>query len=282
VLIRKSLEPSDPRQRRSRLRFRRASGLLISVASEATKTAIKSVEQFGLSISRFFRWRSLWTVALALIRRSANYKANPQEFSRELDLEWRIINLAARMDRLLEANTHFEDQGIRWSKFVAIAHSNGALGCAYSHISLLTSLSHSEDIGAVAVAEDDLQFLASKAEVDEIIKEFLMNPYLDVLCLSHRTRGLRIPISKNLSVANQVFTTSAYIVKSHAIKTLVSAFERSASQLKLGADKRIAAIDVCWQDEQLRSLAFAIPRRVVARQRASYSDVAKKFADYRF
>lgn len=233
---------------------------------------------------RLVRWSALWTRSFQLATTRTRLAGERKSDGRTAVLpKWDVINLRHRFDRLSEISREMEKMNIEWTRVEAVHSPDGALGCARSHLKTLRregGLGPADSV--VAVAEDDLLFEADLATVVLAVEEFLANRALDVLCLSHRTRGVTIPVSRSLRVANEVSTTSAYIVKRKAVPVLIRAFEKSEEMLRAGIDKRVAAIDVVWHQFQLRELLFAVPREFVARQRPSYSDVAHKYADYRY
>ena len=232
---------------------------------------------------RLVRWQTLRSRLGGLARfKTSPVRANLKTQNPSGEVVWNVINLLQREDRLGEIRCEMAKMDASWNRIDAVGDENGALGCARSHLEVLRAASAQQLNIPLAVAEDDLLFTASAHEVSSVIADFLANPLLDILCLSHRTRGFTFPVSTHLRVANEIFTTSAYISKPHAIPDLIEAFEKSERMLSQGIRKEHAAIDVVWQDTQLKQLLFAVPRRSLARQRPSYSDVAHKYADYEY
>ena len=131
------------------------------------------------------------------------------------------------------------------------------------------------------VCEDDVQFVAEGQATEKVIQEFLSHKGLDVLCLAYRLRGPRIVISRRLAIANNVQTTSCYILKRAALPLLLANFTESEQLLRSGVAMKTAALDIHWKKLQRKELVFAIPRIPLARQRPSFSDITKKFKDYR-
>lgn len=232
---------------------------------------------------RLLGWRTFWSRLVGLARfRTSPVRGTLSAKKPSGEVDWNVINLLQREDRLEEIRCEMTKMDASWNRIDAIGDENGALGCARSHLEILRAANSQPLRTPLAIAEDDLLFTASPDEVTSVIEDFLANPLLDILCLSHRTRGFTFPVSTHLKVANQIFTTSAYILKSHAIPELIETFETSVRMLSQGIRKEHAAIDVVWQDTQLKQLLFAVPRRPLARQRPSYSDVAHKYADYEY
>jgi hypothetical protein len=165
-------------------------------------------------------------------------------------------------------------------RFAATENPNGSVGCAQSHIAVLEEFVKKSD-AAFMVCEDDIEFLSDPVDVEHLIIEFLEHPALDVLCLSYRLRGPKLPISSAIAVANNIQTTACYVVKRSSAPALIANFSESKSLLLAGAPPSIAAIDIKWKELQSGELIFAIPRSNLARQRKSYSDNAGQVKEYR-
>lgn len=242
----------------------------------------QSSRVFGLllAFNRFFRWRVFWRHFVIQTFKLGNSSDSTQRS--QPDTMWLLINLDRRPDRLQESEMELSAMGLSWSRIRASYNENGALGCARSHISALETIHASDESFTYVIAEDDVQFISDSPRLHQTISNFLCDGRLDVLCLSFRTQGIRFPISPHLSIANQLLTTGAYIPKRHAVEKLLNCFRESEEMLAKGLPKEVAAIDVLWQDLQLKELLFAVPRSLSMRQRESYSDVAKKHALYDF
>jgi len=73
--------------------------------------------------------------------------------------EIHYIDLKHREDRRAEIQSEFKALGVtRFARFEAIADANGALGCAKSHETVLSSASILED-QLLMICEDDCQFI---------------------------------------------------------------------------------------------------------------------------
>ncbi|MDC0959771.1 hypothetical protein OAR42_04915, partial [Planktomarina temperata] len=129
--------------------------------------------------------------------------------------EIHYINLKHREDRRAEIQSEFKALGVtRFARFEAIADANGALGCAKSHETVLSSASILED-QLLMICEDDCQFIADRAAIDAAIEEFFFNPHLDVLCLAYNAEN-GFAISQNLMITSDTQTMSCYILKAPA------------------------------------------------------------------
>lgn len=217
------------------------------------------------------------------LNQSATHRStvSGQAVAPPLSLPAFFINLEARTDRKEALENEFRKLGAKIPKrFDAIAEENGALGCAQSHLNLLELIFQSGEDSALVV-EDDLEFIAPASEISKCVGEFLQHPKLDVLCISYRLRGPKMPVSSNLAVANNIQSAAGYVVKRHAIPPLINVFAESVALLKAGVSPSIASIDIMWKKSQTSELFFAIPIRPLARQRESYSDIAKRIKFYK-
>ena len=190
-----------------------------------------------------------------------------------------VINLPHRVDRLDAVRSQFAAIHRIPVVVPGVVEANGALGCALAHRNLLRSQVEISD-AVLWIAEDDVEFHASEREISAVIADFLDDPGLDVLCLSHMTRRSGIPISSQLALSVTTETTACYLVKPWARAALEASFHSSVQLLSLGREPRIAAIDVVWKALQRSSLVFCIPRVSLAIQSPSFSDVLGREVDY--
>lgn len=189
-----------------------------------------------------------------------------------------FINLDSRRDRLKDVTEELQALGLKaYERWPATASSFGARGCSLSHFKLLSTLDHSK---TALVCEDDIEFLAEADEIEIIVREFLHNPALDVLCLGNNVMRKPIPISKHLCISRTIQTTSCYLVKPKALPLLAKSAGESAALLAKFPERRDFRLDIHWQGLQRSSLIFAIPRQRLARQRESYSNIEGTRVDY--
>lgn len=235
---------------------------------------------FRLLARRWHAWalRRRWAAAPA--RRSAGGQgassfSNIQAFA---SCNAVYINLEHRADRRQEIEG--ELVGFRFAslrRLEAYRGTPGAMGCSISHALALASwVENCSDL--LMVIEDDCAFVADPDLIEAIVGEFATNPSLDVLALSYRTHST-FEISENLSIASRIYTTACYVLKPHMVSEMLRVAQRSAMLLAQGAPPNRAAIDVLWHELQTRHL-FAVPRKRVAIQRASFSDVADQSVNY--
>jgi len=190
------------------------------------------------------------------------------------DLPAYYINLDSRPDRNDETLTEFERLKLRSPvRYPAALHSNGGLGCSISHRNLVQLLLDNGS-GLTMICEDDVEFVFEGREFSTILKEFQERKHLGVLCLAYRLRGPRLPISRQLSVSNNIQMAACYVVKPFALRPLLRSFESSVSHLRDGAPYKTFALDQLWKRVQTREVFFCIPRTPMARQRRSFSNIA--------
>ena len=192
-----------------------------------------------------------------------------------------FINLNHRIDRKNKLLNQFNITGIQnYSRFEAIKHSSGILGCGLSHLEIAKKFIESNtDELPLIVCEDDVKFMVDLKKIDEIFNEFMNVDNLDVLCLGHNSNN-SLYLSKNLSLTTNTQTTSFYVCKKKSVHELVDSFKISVELLKLNLPKSVAALDIVWKEKQIK-LNFAIPSIRVVIQDESYSDIEKKMVLYK-
>lgn len=238
--------------------------------------------EFTVGSLRFLLWLPYLLRRLVAAPSNQNEEALNLENEEKLDqfLETRFINLDKRKDRLSQIETELRKLSFTTGeRFKAIEDDNGSLGCASSHIAVLSRFL-SSDKRLIMVCEDDLEFLGTPSQIESAIQEFSETPLLDVLCLSYRLRAPQIPLTTTLSIGNSIQTTACYIAKRKAARELLTNFRESEELLRIGIEPAEASIDVRWKKLQLKSLVFAVPRAPLARQRESYSDIVRKIKRY--
>lgn len=226
----------------------------------------RSVDRAILPIR--FRVRTLWPEADARSATAASAETVPVYF----------INLTSRPDRRRETEVELERMGLSlWSRFDAVKHDNGALGCALSHARVIEGL---DGTAAIMVCEDDIEFLVSPDDLRALVQEFLENPSLDVLCIAFNVSAKGHPISSRLAITSNTQTLACYVAKKHALKSLKDSFFQSAQLIEEGKPLGLVAADQHWKKLQRRGLIFAIPLMRAARQRPSFSDIEGQEVSY--
>lgn len=208
-----------------------------------------------------------------------------------------LINLDKRQDRLDEVTSEFEKLDLKFKRIPAsTGNGNGILGCLESHcICLEEFLQTNEE--TLMVCEDDAVFKCKREELDHHIKEFLSDK-AHVLCLGFVARTEE-PYSKIFLRSRQVQTTVCYVVKRVTAVTLLETWRKLILLIKEGGHKNpdnwlrkelnqiqglatiwnIYCADQAWKLIQQDHI-FVIPRKPLVIQRASFSDIEKRFVSY--
>lgn len=238
--------------------------------------------KFAVKLTKF-KTLSIIVQQIFLLRSKIYFRSqfNKKENSRAKPaLTIYLINLLHRKDRLQTALANHRDIGMNNVRiFKGIQNDNGALGCALSHVSVLTEFLASQSGDLVVVIEDDCRFEIDFMSIFELIEEFHGEPKLKVLVLAPSVQSSPIKISSNLSVCANIQTTACYVVKREFVAILLRSFQESARQLAKGFDRHEVAIDIRWKNLQKKHF-FAIPNRPIAFQEPSYSDIEERNVDY--
>lgn len=208
-------------------------------------------------------------------RKSRNLNADKRALG--VDANWVYINLDRRTDRRAQIEFELKRMSLRSRRFSAVENEVRLLGCNLSHIEILRFASRRDE--PALVIEDDVEFLCNPRELRYHIEEFYTRADLDVLHLCPTLYGPAWPISRRLSIANSIRSGAAYIAKPTALPLLIDSFEQSARMLIEGFPRRKASFDQRWGSLQKSQLLFAVPRKKIARQRKSFSDIEGQVVD---
>jgi hypothetical protein len=191
----------------------------------------------------------------------------------------RYINLDHRTDRRAQFEAEMQRIGVsRHQRVPGVSASPGILGCARAHLQLLDSWEPNPQ-RLLFVCEDDVEFVASREDIDAVIEEFAAAKELKVLMLAHNA-AWHIPISDSLALSSDILTTAAFVVRAEIVTRIRAAFKRSEDMLVNGAPTHEAALDLLWREVQENQLfALANPRCAV--QREGYSDIEGRFVQYK-
>lgn len=182
-----------------------------------------------------------------------------------------FINLDHRDDRREKMLLELRKIGLLGVKRLpAVQRNPGILGAGLSHISALSGATSDQSV--ILVCEDDIEFVEVPEVINDVVNEFLKQPWLDVLCLAYNNREKTFPAGELLKITSHTQTSSCYLVKNWAIEPLRANFVEGVELLTKGYPARVAAVDIFWKKLQRSSLTFAIPNKPLARQVASYSD----------
>lgn len=247
---------------------------------------VKSIWRRLLNIAQLFRDsrdRVLLSARLWLRRRFPD-AANVFLATSPADIPVFVINLQKRPDRLKDVRANLKKTGFTDIRVVEaldgpltyphLVRGHAAnLGCTQSHLAAVAGNLRAGQ--PIAVCEDDNQFLASKVEVQHLIDVFLKSSEYDVLALSARVRGAKVPASQDFNAVVWAMAPAFYIVKPRARGSLLRAYEESAR--RLSRQLRNGPFDQVWQSIQRYRLVFITPVTRVARQKESHSDIQDKF-----
>jgi len=188
------------------------------------------------------------------------------------------INLEHRQDRRNQIETEFQTLGIsQATRFDAIKDIPGALGCARSHLAVLSKWNSKED-RLLMVCEDDAQFLADRKTLDAFICEFQKNDKMDILCIGYRAKN-GIKVNAKFILTSNTQTTSCYVIKPYMRNILLANFSSSVTRLKQGESEPTASIDQVWKELQ-STYHFVVPSIRLLIQRESYSDILHEHVNY--
>jgi len=198
------------------------------------------------------------------------------------------INLDRRPQRNASIVSQLKKSNIESSKINRLSACDlpnfGALGCTKSHIDILTRFLNTDDsIQTCIVMEDDFGFIMEQSKITELVDQFLIDfkDNWDVLLLSlNMIYGEKTEHPYAVRVYRS-FTTAGYVVTKTFAKTLLDNFKESAALIEK-EDKYIPelCLDNFMGKLQTSSKWYAICPRV-GLQLPSYSDIERRFVDYR-
>lgn len=190
------------------------------------------------------------------------------------------INLDRRPDR----KSHIENQLklLNWpgTRFSAIKHPFGALGCSLSHLALL-KYARKNGLSHILIIEDDVTFLDPSLFLNNLNNFLRSCKDFDVLLLAGNNMGDYKRIDDNCVKVTHCQTTTAYLVKSHYYDTLIENYENGINLLQMNPNKgAFYAIDQYWGALQRQHNWFLLtPLSVI--QRADISDIEKRPTNYK-
>lgn len=189
------------------------------------------------------------------------------------------INLDRRIDR----RQHIENQLklLNWkaTRFSAILHQIGELGCSLSHLALL-KYARNKNLDHILILEDDVTFLNPLVFLNNINSFLKKHMDFDVLLLAGNNMGDYTKIDENCVKVTHCQTTTAYLVKKHYYDILIENFENGVNLLQLNPLKKVNyAIDQYWSLLQIQHKWYLLTPLTVI-QRPDISDIEKKTTNY--
>lgn len=190
------------------------------------------------------------------------------------------INLDKRTDRFEQINEELKKMNLEATRFSAISHQFGAVGCNLSHLSILKHARENK-FQNILILEDDFQFIVSKEEFEKQINEFFkLNIPWDVLMLSYNILK-SIPFNSTIQKVYEAQTTSGYIVNACFYDSLIKVIEENIPLLEKTGQHWKYTIDQCWKVLQGdKSNWYAFNTRI-GLQRESYSDIMNDIVNYK-
>jgi glycosyl transferase family 25 len=187
------------------------------------------------------------------------------------------LNLDHRLDRKTEIENELNNFNLNYERFPAISHTNGAICCSKSHLSIIKKAKE-KGYKNILVLEDDFNFLINKDQFyDEINK--LSNVSFDVCLLAYNTPNLYESQFPFLYKIKDAQTTSGYIVQSHYYDKLINQWENAIKLFEETNDDTKYTCDQSWKSLQEKDNWYCFKTRI-GKQRKSYSDIQKEIIDY--
>ena len=188
-----------------------------------------------------------------------------------------FINLKHRLDRKKEITLELDRFNLKYLRFEAVSHNNGAIGCSKSHLQVI-KLAKEKGYKNILVLEDDFQFIVDKKVFYNEIKK-LKNVNFDVCLFAYNTPNLYDSEYPFLYKIKDAQTASAYIVQSHYYDTLINHWEKSLKLFEETNDDTKYTCDQSWKELQNKDNWYCFKNRI-GKQRQSYSDIQKGIVNY--
>lgn len=190
------------------------------------------------------------------------------------------INLDSREDRKKLCEDQLNSLGWKYNRFSAINHSNGAAGCAMSHLKIL-EIARDNKLPYVIIFEDDFEITDKKLFLAQFKKILDNNIQFDVLKFGANAYPPYKYINDTHIGLNFSLAGHGYMVKKHYYPTLISNLKGSVSLLlKKGRGEN--SIN-CW-DVRVNLLAksdnWILLNPIYCKQRTDYSDIEEKEVNY--
>ena len=224
-------------------------------------------------------------LAILILFISIIYGKNKENFDNKLSNHIGIvyyINLYKRTDRKEQIIGEINKLNLKTDQIKRVSgvyiEEFGALGCSYSHIECLKNFIKSDKSNCI-IFEDDFMF--KDINVNENLNNFFnLNIDYDICMLSINSNNLK---NTEYSFLNKVIdgqTTSGYIINKKFAKTLLNNYIEGSELLKNTKNQSLYSIDQYWKKLQPNNKWYVF-NPTLGIQRPSYSDINKKFEDYK-
>ena len=189
------------------------------------------------------------------------------------------INLESRIDRKKFIETQMNILGLNATRFNAIKHKTGAIGCSLSHLNVL-KLAKEQNFDHILILEDDIHFLNPQLFVSNINNFLEKHKNFDVLLIAGNNIGNYTIIDKNCVKIQECQTATGYLVKSHYFDKLIHNFENGVNKLiNNPLLEKFYAVDQYWKSLQLIDKWYLLTPLCVS-QKPNYSNIEKKIMNY--
>jgi glycosyl transferase family 25 len=219
-----------------------------------------------------------------------NIKKNKEAFATDLsnDLSSKIdivyyINLDKRTDRKEEIIGELNKLNLKSEQIERVPgvyiEDFGALGCSYSHIECLKRFIKSNKNNCI-IFEDDFMFKPDINFIELLNNFFDLHIDYDVCMLSINPNTLEDTEISFLKKVNEGQTASGYIVNKKFANVLLDNLIKGAELLKKTHNQPLYMNDQYWKKIQPDNNWYVF-NPTLGTQRPSYSDINKKFEDYK-
>ncbi len=191
------------------------------------------------------------------------------------------INLDKRTDRKEQIEKELNSFNLQYTRYSAIHHNSGIVGCGYSHLNVL-KIAKEENLKNVLILEDDFTFLVSKEEFENELDKFFkfVGDDYDVCMISYNlNEGKSIPNIDFLGSIISAQTASGYIVNNRYFDKLIELYEKYIPILESTGQHWIYANDQIWKTLQKQDKWYYFIKRI-GKQRSGYSDNTQSYVDY--
>tara|TARA_B100001287_G_scaffold276559_1_gene287874 strand:- start:701 stop:1321 length:621 start_codon:yes stop_codon:yes gene_type:complete len=188
------------------------------------------------------------------------------------------INLEDRKDRKINVENQLNSLGFNYTRFNAIKHNSGRIGCSLSHLNVL-QIAQKQKLPYVIIVEDDIHF----TQIDIFKKQ--LNDFLnsgidyDVYLLAGNIIIPPSEVSNGIFKIKACLTTTGYIVKEHYYDVLINNIKEGISKLSKNPKNGYNAIDVYWINLQKKDNWYISKPRTIT-QLPDYSDIERRRVKY--
>ena len=200
--------------------------------------------------------------------------SNPFDYFEEI---W-CINLDTRTDRWISVQEEFISVGIldRVKRFSAIKHDDGRIGLIKSFLTIFKDVKK-RGIKNVLIFEDDVQFINNPLENLERAIKSVGNIDWKLFYLGANTHEKCVVFKPNLILLKNAFSAHAIAYNYKIYDKIIDKFEKT-NEIKSLEDIN----DVFFCNEIQNKNISLMVNPIIATQRASYSDLEKRFVNYSY